>query len=87
MIQRKKRLTLLLVFGILLIGIIYQAFYDYRKAEFQEKIRGYYWKYYHQKPNEIGVTFWTQWALNRWGLQKVERIAFQEGRAKDQGFV
>lgn len=83
-LRRKARLTWLVVFAVVATGLAYQHHYDLKKERYREAITGYYQKYFDREPDAAGLHHWTMWALNKWGLEKVEREGFI--KAKEQGY-
>ncbi|MDP3920831.1 MAG: hypothetical protein Q8R76_08510 [Candidatus Omnitrophota bacterium] len=77
-------LTALLVILIVTSGVHYQYRYDQRRIAYREVITGYYRQYFNREPDAKGLKHWTTWALNKWGLEKVERLGFIN--AKKKGF-
>ena len=80
--SRKILLTFLLTSAVLITGIMYQQQYHARKIVYTETIRGYYRTYLHREADLPGLNHWVNWALNRWGLEKVERMGFIEAAQK-----
>lgn len=82
MTTRKWVLTACFLIGIIAIGVTYQYAYQVRKTAYRETIAGYYREYFGREPKETELRYWANLAVNRWGIEKVKRVAFIEGKAK-----
>ncbi len=82
--RHKTGLTWLVIFAVIVSGLGYQYYYDLKKVQYRGMITGYYQKYFDREPDAPGLHHWTMWALNKWGIEKVEREGFI--KAKEQGY-
>ena len=80
--KTKIRLTMILCFFIVASGMGAQYYYNQKKTQYTQIITGYYRKYFGREPDAIGLRYWVAMALNRWGLERVEREGFIEARKK-----
>ena len=78
----KIGVTGLLVLLILSAGTAYQYAYNNEKSRYEKIITGFYRKYLNREPDKIGLDHWVMMALNKWGLEKVEREGFIEAWRK-----
>ncbi|MGH7197348.1 MAG: acyltransferase family protein [Candidatus Omnitrophota bacterium] len=79
---QKTALTLAFIAVISAVGSTYQVLYNREKTRYREVVTGFYREHLGRKPDRIGLEHWTMMALNKWGLEKVERIGFIEAKAK-----
>ena len=79
---QKITLSFALTVFIFTVGATYQFLYNLEKARYTEIISGYYRKYFDREPDPVGVNHWTMIALNKWGLERVEKVIFIEGAGK-----
>lgn len=73
----KIALSLGVAFLVLIGGVSFQKFYNSEKKRYEEIITGYYRKYFNREPDPVGLRHWTNWAMNRWNLEKVEEEGFR----------
>jgi len=79
---KKVRLTSLIIAVVILTGVCYQYQYHKRQLKYQKMIQGYYLEYFGREADAIGLRHWTTWALNKWGIEKVRRLGFEEAKKK-----
>ena len=79
----KTTLTAFMLCAVVLSGTSFQHFYNEEKKRYEGTLAGFYRQYLHREPDAVGWRHWTDWALNRWGLEKVERIGFIEAGRKE----
>ncbi len=72
----KVGLSLAVTLMIAAGGVSFQNYYNSEKERTRKIIAGYYRTYFHREPDAVGLRHWTDWALNRWGFEKVEREGF-----------
>lgn len=73
---QKIFLTALILVSVIVAGILFQRSYHERKVIYTREITSYYQKYFHREPDAKGLKHWVTWALNKWGLKKVEQKGF-----------
>ena len=80
--KNKVTATLLVLLGVADFGILYQYAYHQRRDKYEKIISGYYRQYFEREPDTIGLRHWTTWALNKWDLEKIRLLGFEEVRRK-----
>ena len=80
--NRKIILTLVVIFLVFSTGFYYQYAYHQKRIRYEQIITGYYREYFHREPDAKGLEYWVTWAANRWGIEKVRRLGFEEAAKK-----
>lgn len=80
-LKLKKRLTIALAAILLATGLTYQYLYQRRDAQYRKAITGYFYEYFNRAPEKTELNYWTDEAVDHWGLEKVKQVAFIEGAA------
>ncbi len=48
--------------------------------EYRRIVEGFYWKHFGHAPDLPGLEYWTTFAVDKWGLEKVEEVGFVEAK-------
>lgn len=75
-LSSKTTLSFVVILLTVSAGVAFQNFYNSEKIIYEEIVRGYHLKYFEREIDDGNLRHWTNWALNRWGLEKVERDYF-----------
>lgn len=75
-------LSFCVFFLVVMCGASFQRYYDSERKRYEETVAGYYRKYLHREADPIGLKHWTDWALDRWGLERVEREGFLDSEER-----
>jgi hypothetical protein len=81
--RSKWTASFLLVMTVLGGGVSYQYLYRKETEQCRSAVTRFYYEYFHRKPDEIGLHYWTTRASTGWGLSRVERDGFR--LAKERG--
>ena len=79
-LKLKIGLTLVVTILVLTAGVSYQYFYNIEKAKYTETVTGYYRKHFKREPDPTGLNHWVMVAMNKWGLERVEKQGFIEAK-------
>ena len=80
--KNKITITLLVLLSVAAFGVAYQYTYHQRRDKYEKIISGYYRQYFQREADAIGLRHWTTWALNKWDLEKIRFLGFEEVRRK-----